>query len=344
MLARSSAGVGAFCCSVAIWLFAGCGTEFSSREGEPARSGSGSGGTSSGGSGGTGCAAAGRGGSGTAPAGCAEFVRATCEWQARCTSVPGGSVDACVALNDNACAWYELDGSRVDAGKFGECARGYAANDCTATSICDWPAGGITNGLPCASYIQCQSGYCTATSTACGVCAPNPRREAGEACSTSANCNLGLDCLDRVCTAQAAEGEACGGERTCSNARRESGHLACVDGSCQAVGFVGDPCYMVSGASICGAGATCEGGVCIPYLAVDPGEPCGTFEDREVVCTGGTCTTPEGAREPECVAWAAAGESCHKIPLFDRCADGLTCNESDLCVWPETPLPPVCDD
>jgi hypothetical protein len=59
-----------------------------------------------------------------------------------------------------------------------------------------------------------------------------------------------------------------------------------------------------------------------------------------VVCEDGACQDLDGALV--CVAWAGPGESCHKIPNYERCAKGLTC-ENDVCVWP-APYPPPADD
>jgi hypothetical protein len=323
------------------------GSEFSASD-DPARGAAAGAGGDSGaggqagksGSGGTSGGSAGSAGTSSASASCEAYVQAVCEWEGRCGTGLTGSLEACLRLYENSCAWYALPGSTVGANHFMSCASSYEATACEgAVPTCELPAGSIANGLPCATYVQCESGYCTGSSGACGVCAPHPHGDIGAPCETYANCKAHLHCVDGECAERSKEGEACGGALGCSVT------LTCVEGTCQLVGVLGGPCYEANGVSVCELGAGCSNGLCVPLVKAMAGEPCGVFEDQVVDCHDGICRAPDSSPENlECVAWAGPGESCNKVPGFSRCAAGLTCNDSRLCVWPTPVAPPDdCD-
>jgi hypothetical protein len=327
------------------------GSEFSASD-APAGAGgdsgaggdAGTGGKAGGGSGGSSAGAGGgSAGSASVSAGCEAYVQAVCEWEGRCGKGLTGSLEACLRLNANSCEWYVLPGSNVSAAAFAPCTADYEVAGCDgAPPTCELPAGSIANGLSCATYLQCESDYCTGANGACGVCAPHPQGKLGAPCTTYANCESTLDCVDGECAEKAREGEACSPTRGCSITPRDDGLLTCVDGTCQVVGGLGRPCHQVGGASFCGPGAACSnGGVCVPLVLAMAGEPCGAFEDEVVDCQGGICRAPEASPEElECIAWAGPGESCNKVPGFSRCAAGLSCSEDLLCVWPTVVSPP----
>jgi hypothetical protein len=322
---------------------------------ESGDSGSGSGGSMSGGStsgdsgsgsGGSGSPSGGRdggGGSSSASTSCENYVEAVCDWEERCGEGFTGSREACLRVYAGSCEWYvELPGVNVGTSDFTACAASYAATECNeAVPECEFPTGSIGNGLPCASYVQCESGYCTGSSGACGVCAPNPYGEAGADCTSHSQCTTNLDCFEGQCTPKSEEGGPCGSNRGCSIAVRESGALVCIDETCQVVGLLGDPCHEASGAMICGAGTACSGETCVPLVLAEEGEPCGVFEDEVVDCKGGICWTQDlDTGVVECVTWAGPAEPCDKVRGFERCATGLTCDANNLCVFPTVPPPP----
>jgi hypothetical protein len=352
---RSTGGRAGYVFAAGLCLSLACGSsEFSAGEEQPGGAGSDNGGSDSGGesssTGGTGNAGKGStsggrdGGGGTAfsSEACEDYIQAVCEWEGHCNEGVPGSREACQRANANACAWYALPGSNVGPDDFFACIRKYETGECTSDYFeCELPAGSVGNGFPCASPLQCESGYCGAVTDGCGVCAPNPnhRNDVGGACVSYSNCLPELTCVEGECAPRAAEGEACDGERVCTFTHPEA-YLACVDGVCTAVGFVGDACFEQNGARLCGPSSTCLEGKCVPRLSAELGEPCGETAESVISCNDGACHEVDGALV--CVAWAGPGESCRKIPNYERCARGLTC-ENGTCVWP-APYPPPADD
>jgi hypothetical protein len=336
------------CAAVLGATFACGGSEFSAGD-DATGAGADSGGES--GSGGNDGAGAGKGdgaapssggnsgGSGSSVAGCDDYVRAVCEWDGRCGKGLTGSREICLALYEGSCDWYALPGSNVGAAAFAACSRSFDEADCeSSVPTCELPPGTIANGMPCAASLQCESNYCNLTGE-CGVCGPDPQHEAGGACSSLANCKAGLECVEGECAPMREAGEACDAVHHCSIEALAEGRLACVEGVCKGVGFIGDPCFEGG----CGTGAACTEETCVPYSESAPGAPCGTFADEVIGCQGGICRADDTSNL-RCVAWAGPGESCHKIEGFSRCADGLACNESDICVYPEVRSPPEdCD-
>lgn len=336
------------------------GSEFSAADREPTGGSSGAGGrSSSGGSSGSGGSSAtgasggsggsgGSSGSGGAFAGCVEYFHEYCAWAERCdTYLFGGSVAASESVPETSCAAVDLPGITITAADYATCAANLAAVACTGTLVtCDLPNGTIANGFGCASASQCESGYCTGGNGACGICAPNPRHPVGGECENPlVDCEADLDCAENVCTPKREEGEPCDDVHHCETVR-EQGSLECLEGTCTAVGLPGQPCRMgAGGTTTCGYGTACTTeNVCVVTDKAGEGDECGVFADRVVVCPGGMCVTDEDdATRARCVNWGKGGESCQKIPNFERCAVGLVCTNS-LCAWPKvTPPPDDCN-
>jgi hypothetical protein len=332
----------------------GAGRAGASSGGKGGATSGGASGSATGGTGGaSGAAADGSGGSnggtsgsgGALDASCADYIRAYCAWSARCTDeVFGGSVEACESLSATSCDSLALPGSGWNDASFGACAAGYESADCAPTeAICETPGGTLQNGFECVSALQCESNYCAITTSACGVCGPDPQHEIGGECEfATRDCKAGLDCVDGSCVAQQEAGGPCDDLRHCAYVRDE-GYLHCVEGTCQIGGRLGEPCIGING--VCGAGSACStDNVCIGYREVEEGEVCGAFVDEVIGCDDGACKAdtddPTVAR---CMDWARAGERCDKVPGFSRCATGLSC-ENNLCVWAEPqPFSNACD-
>jgi hypothetical protein len=309
------------------------------------QSGGSGGSVTSGGSGGAGATSGAGGAAGGVVAGCIAYYEAYCARAERCDQyLYGGSFAACRGIAEESCAWYELPGVTASGADFARCAAAHEASECGAVEPCELPLGTIQNGFPCALGQQCSSKYCTGGNGACGVCAPNPRHPAGGACMNPlVDCEAELDCVDSVCTPKRREGESCDDTHHCET-MRELGSLGCVEGVCTVLGLPGEPCEMTEGGNpYCGVGTACTTeNVCVLVENGDEGDVCGTFADRVVGCPDGSCEAD--ADDPtlsHCANWAEAGESCKKVPGFERCATGLVCMNS-LCVWP--PLPPLPED
>jgi hypothetical protein len=321
------------------------GSSGSAAGGAGGTSGDSSGGTSgtSGANGGKGGAG---GGGGVSDATCAEYIRAYCEWSARCTDyVYGGSVEACQSLAATSCPWYQLPGIGWTDASFGACTTVLESADCAPTeAICETPRGTLQNGHECLTAAQCESNYCAVTSSYCGVCGPDPKHDLGGECEDGfLDCKPGLDCVDETCVVEREEGETCDDVRHCSSARREEGYLYCVEGTCQVVGRPGEPCIGIN--KVCGTGSACTTeDICVSYLTAEDGEVCGTSSDEVVLCPDGWCVAEEDdPTVSHCVDWAGPGERCDKVPGFSRCATGLIC-ENELCVWGKPQAPSnACD-
>jgi len=298
-----------------------------------------------GGTGGSG-GAGGSSGAGSAVVECVTYYRAYCAWADRCDEyLYGGSVAACESAAEVSCEWVGLPGVEITGPDYAECAAEYASVSCDdAPPACELPSGTIGNGLPCAWPSQCESGYCTGGGGACGVCAPNPRHPAGGDCDNAlVDCEANLDCVEGSCTPMSKEGEACDDMHHCEGGR-ELGTLTCVEGTCTVIGLPGEPCMTSEGGDpYCGVGTACTtANVCVVPEDGDEGDVCGTFADRVVGCPNGSCETDaDDPNTAHCMNWAEGGESCRKVPGFERCATGLLCM-GGLCVWPEVEPPPDC--
>ena len=83
--------------------------------------------------------------------------------------------------------------------------------------------------------------------------------------------------------------------------------------------------------------------LCVPLEYAAEGEACGTQAERVIACTGGWCIAPDSESDAGlCATWAGPGESCKKVPGFERCAEGLTC-DAGVCIWPKPVSLPECD-
>jgi hypothetical protein len=319
------------------------GSAGSGTSGGSSASGGTGGSSASGGSGGA-DASGGTGGSSGVEASCVSYQRAYCAWAERCDEyLYGGSLAACENIAEESCAWYTLPGVPGTGADYARCAQSLNTAECDGDAVpCDLPKGTLENGFACATALQCSSGYCTGGNGACGVCAPNPRHPAGGVCENPlVDCEAELDCVENVCTPKRREGESCDDTHHCETGRK-LGSLTCVEGTCTLLGLPGEVCQMTEGGNpYCGFGTACTTeNVCVLIENGDEGDVCGTFADRVVGCPEGSCEAD--ADDPtvsHCMNFGKAGESCKKVPGFERCATGLLCMGS-LCVWPELMPPP----
>lgn len=172
-------------------------------------------------------------------------------------------------------------------------------------------------GLGLESFV-CAEGNACAITLPCGDC-----REisgVGGPCGDGLHlCDDAHHCVDGLCAASPALGEPCGGDLTNDCA---SNGIWCVDGICQAVGYVGIG-QSCSGILRCPYFASCTDGVCVEQSAL--GDPCTTSGQ----CASGFCA------DGICAAPLPLGSPCDGSML---CLGG-TC-DNGLCVaWAPSCLP-----
>jgi hypothetical protein len=275
---------------------------------------------------------------GPASPGCRAYAEAECDWLARCANDEEYR-EHCEAGIDTACAWYALPGVGVTEDDLLGAAAEVMEAGCDRSTSPEFPNGTLEEGAPCATWLQCASGYCDNAGQGCGECAPSPRREIGESCESAATYCAFSECIEGVCTKAREEGETCDEVRACSLASREDGQLACVEGTCTAIGRAGDPC--VDG-EWCGGGNACTlEELCVTVELVELGEVCGTFDDRVSACREGGCATT-GEGQAHCLEFAGLGENCLQVPGYRRCKGVLHCDIDDICRYYETAGPPAC--
>jgi hypothetical protein len=113
------------------------------------------------------------------------------------------------------------------------------------------------------------------------------RQTAGGACSTTSDCARNLYCKDRVCTALAKEGEACGGQDIFTS---------------------------------CESGLTCSEGKCVRRTYAAPGQPCGST----IRCEQGSCPFT-GTGQAVCPTILADGAACNPADRTAVCDEFASC-------------------
>lgn len=270
---------------------------------------------------------------------CAAFAAADCAAYLRCSPFFFGAVHAdeaaCVARRRLLCVLNQrLPGSADTPASLHVCAEALRSQPCPenmaadnfAPSPCVLP-GTLSDGSPCASSAQCQSGLCRRTTTSCGACAA--KLPAGSACVNPSDCQRGLDCLrdtdegERRCVALAQAGAPCRVVAGLSNCLPT---LRCEAGRCAPALPVGAACDPTSEEDPCDLfqGAACsEAGRCTQWRVGRVGEACG---DGGLCSAGARCFGPTGTRR--CVAPAADGARCdtNRQGTGPGCLLGATCD------------------
>jgi hypothetical protein len=311
---------------------------------------------------------------------CQSYAEAACEYGYQCSTTSYvdyyGPKEQCVHYAAKYCwNWFRLPHTNITSASLGALAAAYstAAVSCTETPADVYPSGDIENGYACASYLQCRSGYCTATSTTCGVCGPLPtssvpEKDVGEDCDVNRRANIcvtGTHCVDDICTDLAYEGEDCdgsflfslttGAQHICdlyaSWLTTPAAYLSCgSNGKCTRVGGEDQPCIDVTecapSCGSCALGNYCDTSTstCKAVTLIENGGVCdttGTDVSSRVACEHGLCRREEDADvDAHCYAYRQAGETCGgNEPM--PCDDGLSCNDLNRCVWPTVPDPPT---
>lgn len=202
---------------------------------------------------------------------------------------------------------------------------------CTGTASC--PPGSVCTATGCTARCSdssmcpkgetCQSGFCSAPGAA-----PGPVRE----CSSKADCTGGKTCIANTC-------QACGGTAgpcPCETSGDCTSGQTCVAGACT---DVQNACKY---SSECGGGRVCADGAC---LASCETIPCGAgFTCDKGVCKPGTsaaCTSDAqcSGDTPNCLAGA-----CVRTCAGDtECGDGKYCNQG-ACAIDTRPKPNCTTD
>jgi hypothetical protein len=183
-------------------------------------------------------------------------------------------------------------------------------------------SGTLPNGEACVDGNQCQSGSCNkADNSICGVC--GRRAELGESCATS-SCASGLNCVEDICRRPVDQGQACSSWLECKPP------FTCVAGTCQAPVAAGEPCSSALECDFLG-GFSCNStlNVCQAIQFAGTGEPCGTVNDRLVMCGGNAkCHKPANGQPGTCSRVVAEGEACSADAENDG---GATCRRPSVC-------------
>lgn len=249
----------------------------------------------------------------TADAACAAWAAATCGKQTECQprglELLYGDAATCEA---RATLWCDrVTASGIAATAIAACTDAYGARACDDFYVVDEACsfrGAAPAGAGCSLGAECASGSCSATGAVCGTC--RDLAAEGQACGDGVPCEQELYCLDRVCRAPVARGDAC--VPTSRTALCAIG-LRCVDGRCA------DP--LPPGSACAGREAACDGicdaGRCRQLALVDAGARCDGA--NLALCREGVC------REGVCLANAADGQACDTT-------------RGAFCTWPA-----VCD-
>lgn len=185
--------------------------------------------------------------------------------------------------------------------------------------------GTLGDGESCAIGIECMSNECwteSCTEACCiGYCvgdAPPVVGKIGEVCRLS-SCEPGARCESSVCVALSDEGESCGmyADNECAYG------LACIDGTCAAPDYNGEPCSESSCAMIgelCGVHGVCEPSGRIGYPCSDDSH-CGV----NYLC----------GSDARCKPAPSIGQNCSNY--FRRCYDaGAFCaRATSVCILPK---------
>jgi hypothetical protein len=257
-----------------------------------------------------------------------------------------GDLGTCIARNQANCflSLGAPDTGRTPANEEA-CAQAYAGASCAdyiqnTIPACQPPAGVRKNGGPCSFSAQCQSAFCAMSSNvACGTCTPPP--QVGQSCAAT-QCGNGQVCAAATMTCQPYGGASA----ACSTSSECEVGLDCVvpksgsPGFCQQGGTmvglacdhkVGPICDYLQGL-YCSSTTMTTAGTCIPYLHAMPEQPCGyqagtaTTGASYTECVGGsTCIIPQGMSAGTCIADALEGQPCDNV-------NGPTCLSPARCI------------
>jgi hypothetical protein len=199
-------------------------------------------------------------------------------------------------------------------------------------SACTPPAGPRDAGSPCSVSAQCATAYCLISRTsACGVCAPQPR--VGDSCANN-GCGPGLLCdsMTSQCVAPVGTGGSCTGSSVCAPGYTCIGNTDTTTGTCVALATtVGASCDVADGGTRCDGrqGLYCnvpQGRVCAKVADATATLECGTVDGGVIDCTAGAfCQKAAGSKSGICIAPAVDGAACDRV-------NGPTCASPSRCV------------
>jgi hypothetical protein len=215
---------------------------------------------------------------------CVNFTRALCTYLMQCQHVPYCTLDHCLAESD--CAGFAELGNALragavayDASKGEACLASFAANPCSL---------GVLPQSPDVFDVLSQ---CPGALT--------PQLRQGAACTSSAECMLGLACA----------GAASGCPGVCSPQRRA---------------FPGSPCVGYSDCESGGPSLWCDltTGACAP--GVDAGAACGATAIGLTACADGLwCDAVSSGTQGECRLPGGAGAPCNDL---GGCGESFHCS------------------
>jgi hypothetical protein len=241
-----------------------------------------------------------------------------------------------------------LEGTVLVPADFDACTAHVESTDCSRLwPGCTLPAGELATGERCQSTFQCASRRCSGGGYACGTCLP-AAGPPGTACVSAADCRPEATCIDGVCLKKSLEGEPCGDDAPCAEPvfgdTVPDGRMLCVEGTCQVVGRLAEPCYSDAVAKdICGYLTACSTeGTCVPVERAKSGEPCGTFADVLLTCEIGSCVAPAAGGQSVCVPKPGPGEECSRD--LQNCEWSLTCTSGGRCAWPAPMTVMPCEE
>jgi hypothetical protein len=229
-----------------------------------------------------------------------------------------------------------LDGVNTTAADLDACTAAVEAAGCEGqvqalfTQCLPLFKGSKPDGAPCSNGIQCQGGHCDSDGDGelvCGVCETRPG--AGQPCPDG-GCDYGLLCGEAgtcIEITYAAEGESCdfATATSCQN------NLSCVNDVCTARKAQGEAC---TSSLECTYNLFCDQtvGSCQPDSPpASVGQPCGTDT------SGGTyvsCNSEGYCENNVCQAKVADGGSCtssNQCMLAANCVAGVCSIEPPLC-------------
>jgi len=221
----------------------------------------------------------------------------------------------------------------------GVCKSGFSSCNCTSDADCTK----FNSDNPCDGTLSCLAGVCQTTpgsqvkcppgqAGACSVFGCNPATgqcgevpvENGAACTDSAVCTVGDECIDGQCIS-GSPGCPCTDDASCiayDDGNLCNGVMRCNAGQC-----VADPSTVVS----CDVSNPCAAGACDPKTGQCSAQP----SDGAPCDDGSACTTGDVCEGGGCVGESKACEDSNP------CTDDL-CDPSGECVF--TPNEAACDD
>jgi hypothetical protein len=290
---------------------------------------------------------------------CTDYANALCGLYQSCSNgwdigFEFGDLPTCVTSYETFCLnRLATPDSVLSATQVETCAQDLPQESCENlygsdnTAPCEAADGPLANGSTCTVNAQCQSAFCALSKYAvCGSCATQPAP--GADCSTI-TCGVGLICLkgSQTCSAPVADGGACTSEADCQFG------LSCLDGdgglfACAPTVDLGQPCDYRSlvGPGCSGReGLYCkrdgDGGSCTPLGLADAGQPCGDVGGLATDCSAaGLCQKAQpDAGEGLCLGSAATGQACDidagpSCLLESKCVPTSATGTTGVCMQP----------